>query len=171
MKLCPHILGAQVLAVMAVDVGDEGVKIPPVPDVADVSHILISIAEFVGVHPNPGQEDLADVGAVHKAQDFRQLFQGEIRVQQIVDGFSNTHFTQQVEEGQAGGAGDVGADGRFAHEKDFGKIGQGNLLVQMGVQVEQDLTGVNGFGGSLDLLRVLGADKADDDFNQLVGNV
>ena len=114
-----YLLRAQVLAIMAVNVGHKGIKVLSVPDMAHISHILIGISKLVGIHTDPGQKHLADVCAVYKSQNLCQFLQRKIRIQQIVDGFSNTHLVEEIEKGQAGSTGDIGADGRLTHEEDL----------------------------------------------------
>ena len=55
-------------------------------------HILIRFPKIIGLHPDPGRKYLADVGAVHKSQNFRQFLHGQVGVKQEVDGFSHPHL-------------------------------------------------------------------------------
>ena len=111
--------GMEILAVVPVYVGDKGVKLPSVPDMTDIAHLLIGIAESICVHADPGQKYLADMGAVHKSQDFCQFLQREVRIEQVVDRLSDAHLVEQIKERQPCGTGDIRTDGRFAHKKDL----------------------------------------------------
>ena len=110
------------------------------------------------------------MGAVHEAQNLRQLLHGQVGVEQEIDGLAHAHLVQQVEEGQAGGQGDVVADGRLTHEKQLGQVGQRQLLAQVVVHVVEDiaLVDLRAGGRGSDPAALCGTAEQHDQLHQLV---
>ena len=92
MELLRRALGRQVLRIVPVNIRYDLIGISCHPDIAYFIDILIRFPKIIGFHSDPGRKYLADVGAVHKSQNFRQFLHGQVGVKQEVDGFSHPHL-------------------------------------------------------------------------------
>ena len=125
------------------------------PDIAYFIDILIRFPKIIGFHSDPGRKYLADVGAVHKSQDFRQLSMVRLVYSRKLMVFPTRISFNKSKKGQPGGLGDIGADGGLAHEEELGQIGQSQLLAEVVVHVVEDIAFLNPrpAGGDAVLLR------------------
>ena len=92
----------QGLAVVAVDIGYNGIEILPVLNPAQAPTFWYVVRNSLAFMPTRAEKTLL-IWAVHKAQDFSQLFQGKkVGVERKLMVSSQSAFVQ-VKEGKDGG--------------------------------------------------------------------
>ena len=78
MKMFTYIFRLQVLGIISVYVRDNRIENLPVFDTALITDRLVGFPKIVGLHANPWQKYLADVGTINKAENLGQFFQSKI---------------------------------------------------------------------------------------------